>query len=67
MSTKVLQKLLTDPEAREIVHRANRRNRRYGSGDNMDFALFVVDETRKAEKDKMIAHPINCPAAQRKS
>lgn len=63
--TKVLEKLFTDPEARAIVHRANRRSRRYGAGDNMDFALFVVDETRKAEKEKMIAHLINCPAALR--
>lgn len=50
--TKVLRRLHQDKEARKIVSKAARRTRRYGSGDEMDLALFVVDETRKAERER---------------
>lgn len=52
MRTKVLRNLQVDAEAAEVIERARHRSERYGSGDAMDFALFVVDETRKVERKK---------------
>lgn len=52
--SKALERLRIDKEAIGIVSRAAKRNQRYGSGDNMDFALLVIDETRKQEKENWI-------------
>lgn len=48
MTPKTLKWLHLDKSANAIVGRARKRDARYGSGDTHDFALFVVDETRKA-------------------
>jgi hypothetical protein len=49
----VLQRLQRDPVAREIIRRAHQRDRRYGSGDVLDFALFIIDETLKNERRRL--------------
>ena len=47
-----IDKLHIDPEANEIMNKASQRNRRYGSGDTTELCLYVIDETRKAERRK---------------
>jgi len=49
---KALRRLHGDAEAQNIISRARLRDWRHGSGDMHDFALFVVDETRKSERKK---------------
>lgn len=50
--TKMMRALIAQPETHDIIERARRRDNRYGSGDVYDFALFVIDETRKADRRK---------------
>lgn len=64
--SKALQRLRQDHELRAIVERGWKRDQRYGSGDSIDFALLVADETRKALRGEQIvtappASPSRCP------
>lgn len=47
-----LRELHDDPEAREIIQRTVRRDKRWGSGDIRDYSLFLIDETRKVERQR---------------
>lgn len=56
--TYALRRLHLDIEARQIVERARSRDARYGSGDALDFALFVVDEVRKVERRRITTRKV---------
>ncbi len=52
---KTLQHLRHDEDARRLIENAQRRERREAaSGDTLDFALLVVDEVRRAERDRVL-------------
>jgi len=50
-----LTRLHGDATAAEIIRRAHERDRKHGSGDMQDFALFVVDEARRASDTSLRA------------